>query len=308
MHPKPKVVVSKCLGFAKCRYNSQIIEDRFSKALKPFVKFVPVCPEIEIGLGTPRPPVRIAEIDNKKVMHQPETGKKVTKMMTDFSNRFISAQHDVDGFILKNNSPSCGIGGVKTYKGLDKSSGTKRGNGFFGGIVSDRLTGTPVENEDRLRSLDVMDHFLISIYTLARFRRVKAKGTLESLTDFHNLHELLLLAYNKKRYRQCERILANPEDKHSDAVFEQYELELKGILSKKPVRILVISLLLQTFESISKKFSNHSGKRFSLSASTAFEETKRSCCVKSPSILMYLLIFPYLSLLHNRVVISPPIE
>ena len=159
MHPKPKVVISKCLGFGKCRYNSQIIEDKFSNDLKSFVKFIPVCPELEIGLGSPRPPVRIAEIESKKVMHQPETGKKLTKMMTDFSNRFLSAQSEIDGFILKNNSPSCGTGGVKIYKGLDKSSGTKRGNGFFGGIVMNRLIGMPVENEDHLRNPDVMDHF-----------------------------------------------------------------------------------------------------------------------------------------------------
>ena len=122
MHPKPRVVISKCLTFDKCRYNGEMIPDRFVEKLKPYVEFLPICPEVEIGLGTPRDPIRVVQVDGKKQLYQPSTNKFFTDDALSFTEEYLSSLKEIDGFILKNRSPSCGQGDVKIYQGIEKSA------------------------------------------------------------------------------------------------------------------------------------------------------------------------------------------
>ena len=85
---KPVVVVSKCLEFEACRYNGERISSSFIERLEPHVRFRPVCPEVEIDLGTPRDPIRIYLQDERKSLYQPSTRKHLTQDMNDFSGRF----------------------------------------------------------------------------------------------------------------------------------------------------------------------------------------------------------------------------
>ena len=98
---KPIVVVSKCLEFAHCRYNGLVISDDFVDTLQDHVEFHPICPEVEIGLGVPRDPVRIVSVDNERKLRQPSTGADLTDRMTRFVDDFLTALPEVDGFILK---------------------------------------------------------------------------------------------------------------------------------------------------------------------------------------------------------------
>ena len=148
--PTPIVVVSKCLGFAECRYNGQVLNDPFIDQLRKFVSFITICPEMEIGLGVPRDPVRMVNLKTKRILFQPATGNDVTKDMIEFSKRFLDSLDDVDGFILKSRSPSCGLKDVKVYSGLDKGAATSKDSGFFGKDVLDRFGGFAIEDEGRL--------------------------------------------------------------------------------------------------------------------------------------------------------------
>ena len=80
-YPKPIVVSSMCFGFDACRYNGAMIPNNFVQKLEPFVKFVPICPEVEIGLGTPRDIIRVVEKNGEKFLLQPTTGKELSKQM-----------------------------------------------------------------------------------------------------------------------------------------------------------------------------------------------------------------------------------
>jgi uncharacterized protein YbbK (DUF523 family) len=119
--PRPNVIVSKCLEFEACRYNRQIIKDDLVRSLKKHVNYIPVCPEVAIGLGVPRFPVRIVTSGSTKLI-QPSTSMDVTDAMNKFSERFLSKLKDADGFILKNRSPSCGINDVKVYRSAERSA------------------------------------------------------------------------------------------------------------------------------------------------------------------------------------------
>lgn len=255
MFPLPKVVVSKCLGFDRCRYNGEVINDDFVDSLKPFVTITTVCPEIEIGLGVPRHPIRIAEIEGKRQLYQPASERFVTGEMEKFVDTFCDLLGDVDGFILKNRSPSCGLSDVKIYSGLDNAAPVTRGSGFFGGEVLKRYSHLASEDEGRLRNFSIREHFLTKLFTLARFRAVKEAGTINALIEFQSTHKLLLLAYNQSRFRTCGRIVANHEKLAIGTVFDRYEEELKLLLAAMPKYTSMINTLQHAFGWISEELS-----------------------------------------------------
>ncbi|MFP4521449.1 MAG: DUF523 domain-containing protein, partial [Fibrobacterota bacterium] len=153
--PRPVVFVSKCLGFEACRYNRQVINDRFVDRLKKFADIVTECPEVEIGLGVPRQPIRVIEEDGAKFLYQPSSEKDVTSEMKKFIADFMARGLDIDGFILKSRSPSCGPLNVKVYQGRHKEARSKAGSGFFGEAVLKEYPGSTVEEEGRLNNFTI---------------------------------------------------------------------------------------------------------------------------------------------------------
>jgi len=186
MFPKPRIIISKCLTFDKCRYNGEVISDKFVDKIKSYVEFIPVCPEVEIGLGIPREPIRIVEVDGKNTLYQPATGKYFTDKMLSFTESYLKSLNNIDGFILKNRSPSCGPGDVKIFKGFEKSAMAIRGNGFFADEVIRQFPNAAIEDEGRLKNHQLREHFLIKLYTLARFRLIRSSTKMGDLVDFHS--------------------------------------------------------------------------------------------------------------------------
>lgn len=168
--PRPNVVVSNCLELSACRYNGQVIHDDFVKKLSDHVNLVPVCPEVSIGLGVPRFPIRLVSQEKKVRLIQPATNLDLTDKMQDFCSDFLSRLKDVDGFILKFRSPSCGLKDVRFYSKAEKSAALGKTSGVFGGNVVRMFPGLAIEDEGRLRSLKIREHFLTKLFTLASFR------------------------------------------------------------------------------------------------------------------------------------------
>ncbi len=250
--PKPIVVVSKCLGFAHCRYNGQIISDRVVENLKEFVIFRPVCPEVEIGLHIPRDPIRIVEYEEKKYLFQPATDKDVTIEMNRFVETYLESIAQVDGFILKNRSPSCGPWDVKIYNSFKKDAGIKRGGGFFGGRVVEKFPTKAIEDEGRLKNFTIREHFLTNLFTNARFKEVKKKGSMNALVQFHTNNKYLLMAYNQTQLRTLGRIVAHHEGMNIKDVLELYEKHLSNALTKIPRYTSIINVLMHLFGGLSK--------------------------------------------------------
>jgi uncharacterized protein YbgA (DUF1722 family)/uncharacterized protein YbbK (DUF523 family) len=262
MHPKPRVVISKCLTFDKCRYNGEVIPDKFVDKIKPFVEFITVCPEVEIGLGTPREPIRIVHLNGKNTLYQPASEKFFTDEMESFTETYLDSLQDIDGFILKNRSPSCGPADVKIYQGLDKSAMARKGPGFFGGAVKEKFTTLAIEDEGRLKNFQIRENFITKLFTLARFRQIRSEKKMRDLVDFHSRHKLLLLAYNQTHYRNCGRIVANHQKLQVEKVFEEYEQELAYILRKMPKFTTIINTLQHAFGWISDGLSAEEKRYF----------------------------------------------
>jgi uncharacterized protein YbbK (DUF523 family) len=166
--PKPTIVISKCIGFDPCRYNGGIVQDKFVARLKPHIEVISVCPEVEIGLGIPRAPVRIICSGDELKLIQPSSGLDLSESMRGFTSGFLDTLEKVDGFILKNRSPSCGFTDVKFYSGPERGPAIGRTAGLFGGAVLQKFGDLAVEDEGRLKNLSIREHFL---EILEAFRR-----------------------------------------------------------------------------------------------------------------------------------------
>src|SRR5512134_2435268 len=95
---RPALVVSRCLGFEPVRYNGQIVRDDFVTRLASLCEPVVVCPEVEIGLGVPRPPIRLVrDRAGALALVQPATGRDVTDVMRDFAVRRLDGLAAADG-------------------------------------------------------------------------------------------------------------------------------------------------------------------------------------------------------------------
>lgn len=260
---KPVIYVSKCLGFDHCRYNGLTISDEFVDLLRGHVKFALVCPEVEIGLGVPRHPVRIVSRRGELHLMQSETGEDVTSRMIGYAEDLFRRITVVDGFILKSRSPSCGVKDVKVYPGLGKAPVVAKDSGFFGGAVQKQFPLLSVEDEGRLRNFRIREHFLTRIYAYAMFRRICEGLRMRELVEFHAQHKFLLMAYSQKALRMLGRIVANHERKPVSDVFGSYEREFKSALRNVPRYTSCINVLMHVMGYFSKAIKQDE-KRFLL--------------------------------------------
>jgi uncharacterized protein YbgA (DUF1722 family)/uncharacterized protein YbbK (DUF523 family) len=256
--PKPKVVISKCIEFDSCRYNGQMISSDFVKSLAPHVDFLPVCPEVEIGLGVPRGSLRLvstAEGGETRLV-QPTTGRDVTADMQSFAAKFLDSLGEVDGFILKASSPSCGIKNTKAYPTAGKSAALSRSaTGLFGAAVLARYPDLAVEDEGRLRNARVKEHFLAKLFTLARFREVERSGSMQELVRFQTENKMLLMAYNQTEQKALGNIAANHDHRPFDSVIGEYGAHLRRALSQAPRYTSNINVLMHALGYFSDRLS-----------------------------------------------------
>jgi len=274
---KPVVLISRCIEFAACRYNGQSISSAEVRTLRPYVNFIPVCPEVEIGLGVPRNAVRLvrtpketaaetaAETEKESFkqssgkiseeaytvrLADSVTGEDHTGKMLAFQQQFLDGLQPPDGCILKGRSPTCGIGSVKIYPGPGKIRQLhSKATGFFGQAVLDRYPEIPVEDEGRLTNLRIREHFLTRLFTLFRFNTLK--GTMGALVDFHSRNKYLFMTYNQKLLREAGKITANHDRLSADEVYRQYRAVLVSMFSSLPRISSNVNVLLHIFGYVS---------------------------------------------------------
>jgi len=232
-YPRPTVVISRCIDFDSCRYNGQVIRASLREELEPFVDLLPICPELEIGLGVPRDPVRLVQEGRKQEVRllQPSTGRDLTRAMSSFAKRFLDSLEEVDGFVLKSRSPSCAIGDAKRFHSDREDDGYDSGPGLFAAHVLDRFPDAAIEDEARLKDPRVRDRFLTRLFALAAFRQVTAEATLAALTEFHRANEPLLRACDETRLRRLDRLVADAPARVGPDHLRRYRSELAAALT-----------------------------------------------------------------------------
>lgn len=256
---KVNILLSRCVEHCKCRYDGSVINDSFVRELKEHVNFITVCPEVEIGLGIPRKSLRIVYKDGKEMFLNSMNGEDHTDKIIKFSKDFVKNLNfeEIDGFILKSRSPSCGIKDVKKYKDFGKSPKyNDKTNGFFAREIIDFSDGKIIEDEGRLNNYNLREHFLIRVYLNKRFRELKKINKIGAVVDFHSKEKYLYMCYNQTKSNELGRLLANNVNKDIKEILKEYEIIMNKILEKMPRASNNINMLLHCLGYFSKKINS----------------------------------------------------
>lgn len=220
-----RVGVSACLLGAEVRFDGGHKRDRYvTDVLGEHVEWVPVCPEIEAGLGIPRPVIQLREGSETERFVLRESGEDLTAMMRGYSAGRAEELETtgLDGFVLKKDSPSCGKERVRVYK---EQGGMphRRGVGLFTQALKQVLPDLPLEEEGRLNDLPLREKFIEAIFSHNRWRVLERRGlNRRALIGFHQAHKMLLLAHDPTIYGELGRLVASFGRRPDQEIYDAY--------------------------------------------------------------------------------------
>jgi len=235
---KIRLGISACLLGEKVRFDGGHKHDRFlTGTLGRYVEYVPVCPEVELGLPTPREALRLVGNPDDQRLVFSRSGEDITERMQAWAKERVTEleKENLSGFIFKSKSPSSGMARVKLY---DKNgSPNSQGVGLFAKAFMEHFPLLPVEEEGRLHDPQLRENFIEIIFTLKRWRESIARGkTRGVLVDFHSRHKLLFMAHSPEIYRQMGKLVASGNDVKTSQIYEQYmPLLMEGMRLKTTV-------------------------------------------------------------------------
>jgi uncharacterized protein YbgA (DUF1722 family)/uncharacterized protein YbbK (DUF523 family) len=235
MTDKIRLGISACLLGQQVRYDGGHKWDRFlTDTLGKYVEFVPVCPEVECGLGVPREAMRLVGDAHNPRLVTVRSGVDHTDRMLHWAHtRVVELEKaELCGFVFKSDSPSSGMERVKVYG--PSGSPVKTGVGLFARAFMEHFPLLPVEEEGRLHDPVLRENFIEAIFTLKRWREMLAlKRGRRALVDFHTRHKLLLRAHSLEHLRQLGKLVAQAAHLPVPELYEQYQKLLLEALRRK---------------------------------------------------------------------------
>ena len=235
-----RIGVSSCLLGAKVRFDGgHKRSDFLVDTLGSFVEFVPVCPEVEIGLGVPRETLRLVRDGAAHAIRlvANQTAIDHTKTMNSYAQRRVAAlgREGLSGYILKKDSPSCGMERVRVYG--PSGMHTRDGLGLFAAALMRRYPGLPVEEEGRLNDPHLRENFVERVFAYRHLRSFfSSRWTLGGLVRFHTMHKLTVMAHSPMAYGELGRFVAEAKRMARDNVSEHYESAFMEALKKLATR------------------------------------------------------------------------
>ena len=220
---RPRLGISTCLLGQNVRYDGGHKHDVFlTETFGRFVDWVPVCPELEVGMGVPRESVRLVGPLADPRMIAERSGKDWTDAMNAFAAKRSGelAHRDLSGYVFKKDSPSCGVERVRVYESTTQP--TRRGRGLFAAALMKTMPLLPVEEEGRLNDPALRENFIERVFAYHRWRAAGAKRSPRGLVEFHTRHKFLLLAHSERHYRQLGRVVAALKQKSLGGAYEEY--------------------------------------------------------------------------------------
>jgi uncharacterized protein YbbK (DUF523 family) len=228
----PRVGVSACLLGQNVRFDGGHKRDSFTAGeLGRHFTLVPVCPEVELGMGVPRPPVRLERSPRGVRMVAIASRIDHTDAMNRFAARRASELEalDLSGYVLKKNSPSCGPAGVPIHgRGAARS-----GRGLFASALHDRMPLLPVVDEGDLADGAGQEHFLERVFAYRRLRDFfKGRWTIGKLVEFHASEKPVFLAHDPGGYAELGRLVARAKSLARNLLSFRYQTRFMNALAK----------------------------------------------------------------------------
>ncbi|MEJ2482890.1 MAG: DUF523 and DUF1722 domain-containing protein [Gemmatimonadota bacterium] len=231
--------ISSCLLGQEVRYDGGHKRDRFlTDTLGDYVTWVPVCPEVEIGLGTPRPTIRLEESSEGVRLVMPSTGDDLTETMRSYSIDRVRRleKHGLAGYVLKKDSPSCGMERVKIRDRNDVPART--GVGVYAAELMRLAPDLPIEEEGRLNDPRLRENFITRIFSYQRWLDlVEAGPTRRTLMEYHAAHKYVLMSRNQSGMRRLGKLLGEAtKESSADRLAEEYRTGMTRVMRRVPNR------------------------------------------------------------------------
>lgn len=210
-HSKPRIAISSCLTGHSVRYNGgHKSSDLCRTQLEEHFDWLPVCPEVAIGLGVPRDPIRlVGDPEHPAVVGTRNPGMDFTGPLASYGEQMAAELDDICGYIFMQKSPSCGLERVKVYQDNGHPA-VQGGRGAYAAAFCARRPDLPVEEEGRLHDPVLRENFISRVYAYADWQRLQAEGLSRgALVRFHSRYKYLLMANNPQAYRQLGRLLGS---------------------------------------------------------------------------------------------------
>ncbi len=202
------VGISSCLLGQEVRYDGgHKYNSYIERTLGQYFEFRPFCPEVEAGLGTPRPAVQLRETEfGLRCVGVKDPQMDVTERLQAASERQAEWLGGLCGYILKKDSPSCGMQRVKVYT---KETPERVGAGLFAGYLQKNFPTLPVEEEGRLGDPGLRENFIQRVFVRQRWQRLCSKPlTAHALMQFHSRHKLIAMSHEQNLARDLGRLVA----------------------------------------------------------------------------------------------------
>lgn len=239
--PPVRLGISSCLLGETVRYDGGHKRDPFLvQTLGPMVEWVLVCPEVEVGLGTPREAIRLVHDPSAKDGVRLVTGKtgvELTQQMRRYSRQRVRAlaKEGLSGYVVKKDSPSCGMERVKVWR--DAGPAERNGRGLFTAELMRQYPNMPVEEEGRLHDPRLRENFIDRVFMYRRIRSLfSGRWTVGDLVSFHTAHKLTLMAHSLQGYRELGRLVAEAKGVPRVELARRYEDEMMTALAKPATR------------------------------------------------------------------------
>lgn len=232
---KIPVGISACLLGQQVRFDGGHKRHAYAvDVLARYFGYVAVCPEVAIGLGIPRPTIRlVGDPERPRVVGVKDASLDVTARMEDFAARQVPLLAPLSGFILKKDSPSCGMERVRVYS-EEKGMPSRSGSGVFARELLRGLPHLPVEEEGRLNDPVIRENFVTRVFVYHRWQQLLTEGlTPAKLIGFHSSHKYLLLAHSQAAYQRMGRLLSNLARPNLQALSTKYETEMMTALKRR---------------------------------------------------------------------------
>ncbi|MEE2025199.1 YbgA family protein [Alkalimonas mucilaginosa] len=247
--------ISACLLGQKVRYDGgHKASDFCLTQLQPFVRYQAVCPENAIGLGTPRPPIRLLKKSHGDIhlVQVKDASRDYTQAMLDYTDQVLPTMEQLSGFVVCAKSPSCGMERVRLFTEEGHQLG-KAGVGLFTRELMQRYPWLPVEEDGRLHDTELRESFITRIFACHDYQQLCRSGfSVGALVAFHSRYKFLIMAHSPSAYRELGRLVAQARLFEPGALKQRYLLDLMHAL-KQPCSRKTHANVLQHLQGFFKK-------------------------------------------------------
>lgn len=295
---KPVLGVSACLLGNRVRFDGGHKANSFvSTELKDFVEYIAVCPEVEAGFSTPRPAMQL-RLNEKEIQMVISNNNEmdVSQQMRDFSKKRLNELSELDGFIFKKNSPSCGVYRVPLV--VSKHEHRKKvATGLFAQAFIERYPLIPVEEEGRLNDPELRENFMERVFAYQRWKGME--NSFHGLVDFHTRHELMLMARGRQFYQELGRMLAATRETELNLVRNIYIYRFMEVMALIPSPGRHVNVLQHVLGYL-KTVLNHEDKNALLGVFESYRHRKIPLITPVTLLRHYLRVYrlPYIERQH----------